>query len=82
MRTCFLHAAAYDIVLLILEGNDDKKEIVPENESETAAEGEIRREKDLDNDLMLGMLTDYGDESKIIKYQKLIVIKKLDKLSL
>ena len=46
------------------------KEIVPENESETAAEGEIRREKDLDNDLMLGMLTDYSDESKIIKYQE------------
>ena len=26
--------------------------------------------KDLDNDLMLGMLTDYGDESKIIKDQE------------
>lgn len=71
-RTCGRASTARCLrhCLAILEGNDDKKEIVPENESETAAEGEIRREKDLDNDLMLGMLTDYGDESKIIKYQE------------
>ena len=71
-RTCGRASTARCLrhCLAILEGNDDKKEIVPENESETAAEGEIRREKDLDNDLMLGMLIDYGDESKIIKYQE------------
>ena len=71
-RTCGRASTARCLrhCLAVLEGNDDKKEIVPENESETAAEGEIRREKDLDNDLMLGMLTDYGDESKIIKYQE------------
>ena len=71
-RTCGRASTARCLrhCLSILEGKDDKKEIVPENESETAAEGEIRREKDLDNDLMLGMLIDYGDESKIIKDQE------------
>ena len=71
-RTCGRASTARCLrhCLAILEGKDDKKEVVPDNESETAAEGEIRREKDLDNDLMLGMLTDYGNESKIIKDQE------------
>ena len=45
-RTCGRASTARCLrhCLAISEGNDDKKE-VPENESETAAEGEIRRER-------------------------------------
>lgn len=72
-RTCGRASTARCLrhCLAILEGKDDKKEIVPENESETAAEGEIRREKDLDNDSMLGMLLDYDNENTIKEDQEL-----------
>lgn len=48
--------------LAVLEGKDDKKEAAAENESETAAEGEARREQDLDNGSMLGMFLEYDDD--------------------
>ncbi len=50
--------------LSVLEGKDHIKEIASKNESETAAEGEARRELDLDNGSMLGILLEYNDENK------------------
>ena len=53
--------------LSVLEGKDDKKEVAPDNESETAAEGEKRRQRDLDNGSMLGMFLEYDDGDEILK---------------
>lgn len=53
--------------LSVLEGKDYNKEIAAENESETAAEGEARRNADLNNGTMLGILLDYDDENVTTK---------------
>ena len=61
--------------LAILEGKDDKKELPSRNESETAAEGEARREKDLDNGSMLGTLLEYDDTTCEVSQEKEDILK-------
>ncbi len=58
--------------LSVLEGKDDKKEAPSENESETAAEGEKRRELDLDNGSMLGIFLEYDDGDGILKEKECV----------
>ena len=59
--------------LAVLEGKDDRKEIAAENESETAAEGEARRQQDLDNGSMLGMFLAYTDDAEVTGQQDSVV---------
>lgn len=59
--------------LAVLEGKDDRKEIAAENESETAAEGEARRQQDLDNGSMLGMFLAYTDDAEVTGHQDYVV---------
>ena len=66
--------------LAILEGKDHKKELPSENESETAAEGEARREKDLDNGSMLGTLLEYDDNTNEVLKQKVDIVKSEDRI--
>ncbi len=67
--------------LAILEGKDDKKELPSENESETTAEGEARREKDLDNGSMLGTLLEYDDNTNQVLKQKEDIVRSGDHIS-